>query len=73
MSDREEQDLFGPVRLPKHLPKVKPVSRIERRLIESSAAIQADDPDSVISTAKRSKQARLLSKSRRASAHLLSA
>jgi hypothetical protein len=48
MSDREEQDLFGPVCLPKHLPKVKPVSRIERRLIESSAAIQADDPHSLL-------------------------
>jgi hypothetical protein len=30
------------------MPKMKPLTRIERRLVETSAAIQADDPDSLL-------------------------
>jgi hypothetical protein len=48
MSEREERDLFGPRRLPKHLPRVKPLSRIEKRLIESAVQIETEYPDSVL-------------------------
>src|SRR5512132_2350797 len=49
MADREKRDLFGPGHhLSKHMPKVKPLSRTQRRLIETSAAIQADDPDTLL-------------------------
>jgi Plasmid encoded RepA protein len=47
MSEREEQDLFGPGRLPKCMPKVKPLSRIKERLIDSAVQIEAEDPNSI--------------------------
>jgi hypothetical protein len=44
MSEREERDLFGTGRLP----KVKSLSRIEKRLIESAVQIEAEYPDSIL-------------------------
>ena len=46
MPKDEERDLFGQLHLSKALPK--PPSRIQRRLIESSVAIEQDDPESVL-------------------------
>jgi hypothetical protein len=48
MAEREEQDLFGPGCLPEYLPKVKRLSRIEKRLIESAVQIEAEYPDCVL-------------------------
>jgi hypothetical protein len=47
MSNEQQRDLFGPGRLPEHLHRVKPVSRIKERLIESAVQIEAEDPDSI--------------------------
>jgi hypothetical protein len=45
MTKDDEGDLFGMVHLSEVLPK-RP-SRIQRRLIESSVQIEAQDPDSI--------------------------
>ena len=47
MSQQDERDLFGPRRLSDALPKVKPLSRVKQRLIESAVQIEAEDPDSI--------------------------
>lgn len=44
--DDGQDDLFVP--LGKALPKIKPPSRVKRRLIESAAAIEEDDPESLL-------------------------
>ena len=46
MPKDEERDLLGPVPLSKALPK--PPSPIQRRLIESSVAIEQDDPETIL-------------------------
>lgn len=47
MSQQDERDLFGPRRLSDALPKVKPLSRVKQRLIESAVQIEAEDPESI--------------------------
>ena len=47
MSQQDERDLFGPRRLSDALPKMKPLSRVKQRLIESAVQIEAEDPDSI--------------------------
>jgi hypothetical protein len=47
MSQQDQRDLFGPRRLSDALPKVKPVSRVKQRLIESAVQIEAEDSDSI--------------------------
>jgi Plasmid encoded RepA protein len=47
MSKQEERDLFGPRRLSEGLPKLKPLSRVKQRLIESAVQIEAEDPESI--------------------------
>lgn len=47
MSKQEERDLFGPRRLSEALPKVKSLSRVKQRLIESAVQIEAEGPDSI--------------------------
>ena len=44
--DDGQDDLFVPIA--ESLPKIKPPSRVKRRLIESAVAIDADDPESVV-------------------------
>ena len=43
MTDDDQQSLFGD-----QLPVLKPLSPIQRRLVRSSAAIEADDPDAIL-------------------------
>ena len=47
MSKQEERDLFEPRHLSQALPKVKPLSRIKQRLIDSAVQIEAKGPDSI--------------------------
>jgi hypothetical protein len=42
MNDNDQQSLFA------DLPALRPLSRIEQRLIRSSVAIEADDPDAIL-------------------------
>jgi hypothetical protein len=44
--DDGQDDLFVPTA--ESLPKIKPLSRVKRRLIESAVAIDADDPDCIV-------------------------
>jgi hypothetical protein len=43
MTDENQKDLFGG-----QLPALRPLSRIEQRLIRSSVEIEADDPDAIL-------------------------
>ena len=42
MTDDDQQSLFG------ELPALKPLSRIQQRLIRSAVEIEADDPDAIL-------------------------
>jgi hypothetical protein len=48
MPKDEERDLFEPVQLSNVFPKVRPLSRVQRRLIRSAVEIEADDPESLL-------------------------
>jgi hypothetical protein len=48
MPKDKEQDLFGTLGDEHVLPRIKPLSRVQRRLIRSAVEIEADDPESLL-------------------------
>ena len=48
MPKDKEQDLFGRLGDEHVLPRIKPLSRVHRRLIRSAVEIEADDPESLL-------------------------
>ena len=48
MPKDKEQDLFGTLGDEHVLPRIKPLSRVHRRLIRSAVEIEADDPESLL-------------------------